>query len=146
MECSKRKFSEMRNLRTSIKRGLLANCPKCGIGRLFKSYLKINPRCEVCDEVLSHHRADDLPAYVVLFIVGHIIVGLLMAVESHSNWPIGLHILFWPTLTVFFSLLILQPVKGAIVGLQWALRMHGFGQSPTNLSTVDRPIKDNIHS
>jgi uncharacterized protein (DUF983 family) len=71
-----------------------------------------------------------LPAYVVLFIVGHIIVGLLMAVESHSNWPIWLHIVLWPMLTVFFSLLLLQPIKGTIVGLQWALRMHGFGQSP----------------
>lgn len=130
MEISGKNLNETRSLKTSIRRGFLAKCPKCGSGRLFKSYLKVAPECEVCNEVLSHHRADDLPAYVVLFIVGHIIVGLLMAVESHSNWPIWLHIVLWPILTVFFSLLLLQPIKGTIVGLQWALRMHGFGQSP----------------
>jgi uncharacterized protein (DUF983 family) len=28
--------------------------------------------------------------------------------------------------TLIASLLLLQPVKGAVVGVQWALRMHGF--------------------
>ena len=28
--------------------------------------------------------------------------------------------------TMLMSLALLQPVKGAVVGLQWALRMHGF--------------------
>jgi uncharacterized protein (DUF983 family) len=27
-------------------------------------------------------------------------------------------------------LLLLQPVKGAVVGMQWALRMHGFDENP----------------
>jgi uncharacterized protein (DUF983 family) len=31
------------------------------------------------------------------------------------------------------SLLLLQPVKGTVVGLQWALRMHGFDEiGPTD--------------
>ncbi len=29
----------------------------------------------------------------------------------------------------FLSLALLQPVKGAVVGLQWALRMHGFDEN-----------------
>jgi uncharacterized protein (DUF983 family) len=28
------------------------------------------------------------------------------------------------------SIALLQPVKGAVVALQWALRMHGFGAYP----------------
>jgi uncharacterized protein (DUF983 family) len=32
-------------------------------------------------------------------------------------------------LTALMSLALLQPVKGAVVGLQWALRMHGFGDN-----------------
>ena len=28
--------------------------------------------------------------------------------------------------TLILSLVLLQPVKGAVVGIQWALRMHGF--------------------
>jgi len=28
------------------------------------------------------------------------------------------------------SLALLQPVKGAVVGMQWALKMHGFDDNP----------------
>ena len=31
--------------------------------------------------------------------------------------------------TFVASLLLLQPVKGAVVGFQWALRMHGFDEN-----------------
>jgi uncharacterized protein (DUF983 family) len=31
--------------------------------------------------------------------------------------------------TLIASLLLLQPVKGAVVGLQWAFRMHGFDEN-----------------
>jgi uncharacterized protein (DUF983 family) len=31
-------------------------------------------------------------------------------------------------LTLIASLLLLQPVKGAVVAVQWALRMHGFDE------------------
>jgi len=30
-------------------------------------------------------------------------------------------------LTIVLSVALLQPVKGAVIGLQWALYMHGFG-------------------
>ncbi len=39
----------------------------------------------------------------------------------------------WPALTLILSFLLMQPVKGRVVGLQWAMRMHGFGGEP------DRP-------
>ena len=32
-------------------------------------------------------------------------------------------------LTLILSLVLLQPVKGAVVGVQWALRMHGFDEN-----------------
>jgi len=35
--------------------------------------------------------------------------------------------LFWAALTIVASLALLPRVKGALVGYQWALRMHGFG-------------------
>ena len=39
----------------------------------------------------------------------------------------AMHMWTWPVLTILLSLLLMQPVKGAVIGLQWALRMHGFG-------------------
>jgi uncharacterized protein (DUF983 family) len=51
----------------------------------------------------------------------------MLALETFGDAPVWLQMLVWPTLTLFLALLLLQPVKGAIIGLQWALRMHGFG-------------------
>ena len=111
----------------SIRRGFAGTCPNCGQGKIFGKYLKVLPECSVCGEELSHHRADDLPAYIVLFLVGHIVVATLMTTDADGLWPIWIHMILWPLMTLFLSLALLQPVKGAVVALQWALRMHGFG-------------------
>jgi uncharacterized protein (DUF983 family) len=36
------------------------------------------------------------------------------------------HALLWGPLTIALGLGLLQPIKGAIVGWQWAMYMHGF--------------------
>ena len=41
-------------------------------------------------------------------------------------------------LTLVLSLVLLQPVKGAVVGLQWAFRMHGFDDT----SPEEMPVRD----
>jgi uncharacterized protein (DUF983 family) len=68
-----------------------------------------------------------LPAYLVILIVGHVVVGAMLAFEAFGTPPVWLQVLIWPTVTLILALLLLQPVKGAIIALQWALRMHGFG-------------------
>ena len=93
---------------------------------MFKSFLRATPACETCGQDLTLHRADDMPPYVTIFIVGHIIVGLNLAVERAADWPIWWDMALWPTLTVILTLTLMQPVKGALIGYQWALRMHGF--------------------
>lgn len=111
----------------SMRRGLAGCCPSCGEGRLFDRFLKVTPSCSACGEEYHHHRADDLPPYVVISIVAHIIgTGILLA-EIYYAWPMWLHMTLWPFLTVVLSLWMMQPIKGAVVGLQWAQRMHGFG-------------------
>ena len=112
---------------TAIKRGFAGRCPHCGNGRLFGRYLKSVEHCADCGERLDLHRADDLPAYLVILIVGHVVVGAMLAFESFGDAPVWLQMLVWPAVTLILALLLLQPVKGAVIGLQWALRMHGFG-------------------
>jgi uncharacterized protein (DUF983 family) len=51
----------------------------------------------------------------------------MLAFEAFGTSPIWLQMLVWPMITLILALLLLQPVKGAIIALQWALRMHGFG-------------------
>ena len=116
-----------RPLWTAIKRGLMCRCPNCGEGRLFRSFLKTVNNCERCGEAMHHHRADDLPAYLVVVIVGHVVVSAFMAVEANSTLSTWEHLAIWVPVTVLMSLALLRPVKGGVVGLQWALYMHGFG-------------------
>jgi uncharacterized protein (DUF983 family) len=124
---------DRRALWPAIWRGLRMRCPACGAGKLFASYLKVSNRCEACGEDLSHHRADDAPPYFTILIAGHVIVPLLMTVELAYAPPVWLHLAIWLPLTVMLCLAVLPRAKGAIVGLQWANRMHGFGdERPEN--------------
>lgn len=115
-----------RSVWQAIKRGFACRCPNCGRGRMFGKYLKVVDHCEVCGQELCHHRADDAPPYFVIVIVGHIVVPLVLAVEVAYAPPYWLHALLWTPLIVGLSLALLQPVKGAVVGWQWANYMHGF--------------------
>jgi uncharacterized protein (DUF983 family) len=112
---------------TALLRGATCRCPNCGEGPLFRKFLKVDDSCNVCGEELYHHRADDMPAYIVMSIVGHIVIGLLLWFETNFAPDIWVHIALWVPLTLALSLGLLQPVKGAIVAMQWYLGMHGFG-------------------
>ncbi|MGO4386014.1 DUF983 domain-containing protein [Microvirga sp. 2YAF29] len=119
----------------AMKRGFLGHCPACDKGRLFGRFLKVADSCDSCGTELHHHRADDLPPYLVIFLVGHLIgYGILMT-ETKMEMPLWAHLAIWPLLTVILCLALLQPVKGAVVGLQFALGMHGFGVSRTKEKT-----------
>ncbi|MEG6509752.1 DUF983 domain-containing protein [Methyloligella sp. 2.7D] len=115
-----------RNLPEALRRGGLMRCPACGKGSIFGKYLKVNDHCPSCSEALHHHRADDAPPYFTIVIVGHVIVSLVLAVEMAYHPPLWVHSALWIPLTVLMALCILPPIKGALVGLQWALLMHGF--------------------
>lgn len=118
--------TEPRQVGPALLRGLRGYCPACGHGALFRTYLKVNDRCPACAMELFHHRADDAPPYFVMLIVGHLIVGLVLTLEQTMAPPMWLHAVIFAPVTVLLALVLLPPVKGALVALQWALRMHGF--------------------
>ncbi len=111
----------------AILKGLKGHCPRCGKGKIFGKWLKINHQCSECNEELHHERAQDFPPYIVIMIVGHVVVTALMIAEANTDWTLTTHLLIWIPVTVVMSLLLMQPVKGAVVGMQWALKMFGFG-------------------
>ena len=117
-----------RPLRTAITRGFFGRCPACGRGQLFRSYLKVVNTCKICGEDMSHQRADDAPAYLTLLIVAHVVgAGILLSDELWPHSSLLWVAAFWLTVTVVASLIILPRAKGAIIGQQWAMCMHGFG-------------------
>ena len=121
-------IAEKRDVWTSIKRGFRSRCPRCGEGKLFRAFLKVDNNCSVCGLDFSPHRADDLPAYLVIVIVGHLLVPVILWIETDYSPPVWLQLSIYLPFTLIASLLLLQPVKGAVVGMQWALRMHGFDE------------------
>jgi uncharacterized protein (DUF983 family) len=115
-----------RSVFQAMRRGARGKCPSCGRGALFERYLKVADYCPHCGEALYHHRADDAPPYFTIFAAGHIIVPAMIALEVMVRPELWVHMLIWGPLTVVLCLTLLPMIKGAIVGLQWALYMHGF--------------------
>ncbi len=117
---------EKRSWQQAIWRGLTCTCPACGRGHMFRAFLKVADNCDACGEELHHHRADDAPPYFTMFIVGHIVIPLVLVVEKLWHPDLSVHFMIWTAVTLSLTFALMPAVKGAIVGLQWALRMHGF--------------------
>jgi uncharacterized protein (DUF983 family) len=110
-------------------RGLRSRCPACGEGHLFRAFMKVADHCEKCGEPFRYHRADDFPAYLVIVLVGHLVLPLVLYVETAFSPPYWVHALLWLPLVMGLALGLLQPIKGLIVAMQWHMGMHGFAAS-----------------
>src|SRR4030081_462109 len=119
---------EKRDVFAAMRRGFRSRCPRCGEGKLFHAFLKVADHCEVCGLDFTPHRADDLPAYLVIVIVGHIVVPTILWIETDYSPSVPLQLAIYLPLTLIASLLLLQPVKVAVVGVQWAFDMHRFDE------------------
>jgi len=110
--------------RLGLRRGFFGHCPACGVGPLLKGYVKPVPRCPSCGTDLLQFRADDAPAYFTILIVGHIVIPAMLMVEMAYHPAVIVHWLLWIPLTVVLSFLLLPRIKGALIGLQWALKVR----------------------
>jgi uncharacterized protein (DUF983 family) len=113
----------------ALRRGLRGRCPACGEGQMFRAFLKVADTCPHCGEELHHHRADDFPAYLVIVIVGHILVPIVLLVETEIAPAMWISMTLWPLAALMMALGLLQPVKGAVVAIQWYGGMHGFEEA-----------------
>jgi uncharacterized protein (DUF983 family) len=114
----------------AMLRGWRCRCPRCGNGRMFGRYLKVEAHCAACGLEMDGHRADDAPPYFTILIVGHIIVPLMLMLEQRFHPAEWVHMVLWLPLTVILCLWLLPHIKGTLIGLQWSRRMHGFGSEP----------------
>jgi uncharacterized protein (DUF983 family) len=109
--------------------GLAGRCPRCGRGRLFRGFLAIVDRCEVCGLDLAAQDSGDGPVAFIVLIVGFVVVGAALIVEVKYGWPVWLHLLVWLPLTVVLCLGLMRPFKGVLVALQYRHRRDEFGGS-----------------
>ena len=119
-----------RNVGLSLWRGVRGRCPRCGCGRLFCAFLTGDDQCSVCRLDFTGHRADDLPTYLVIVIVGHVLVPAILWIEVNSAPSPAFQLGVYLPITALASIGLVRPVKGAVVALRWSLRIHGFGAHP----------------
>ncbi|MEM6934099.1 MAG: DUF983 domain-containing protein [Pseudomonadota bacterium] len=117
-----------RPLLPALLRGWKRRCPNCGGGPLLKGYLTVRNTCPSCGEQLHHHRADDMPAWATILIVGHVIGPLLLFIEVEYSPALWVHWAVWPALSVGMVTWLLPRIKGMVVAMQWSWRMHGFSR------------------
>ena len=114
-----------RSILNAVLRGCLRRCPRCGVGPSLRNYLTVREACPHCGEPLGHIRADDGPAYITVLLVGHIVVPLSLIAEKEWHPPVVPHMIVAALLTVALIWQLLPRVKGAMLGLLWALHLHG---------------------
>ena len=104
-------------------RGIRRHCPQCGESHLFSRYVTVVPLCPHCGLDIDAYRADDAPPYFTIFAVGHIVVPGMLLLEQNVHPPSWVHMVTWVPVTLLLTLALLPPIKGAVIGAQWALRM-----------------------
>lgn len=125
-----------RDWKQALVRGVKGKCPACGRGRMFARFLKPVDRCKTCGEDLSHQRADDFPPYIVILLLGHLLAPVMIELDQTVHPPLWAYMTFGPLAAAVLGLLLIQPVKGGVIGYQWAYRMHGFGDDGAELTAT----------
>lgn len=111
----------MPGLGTALLRGIKGTCPACGKTKLFRGYLRVADDCTTCGAPLSQVRADDLPPYLTIFVVAHIVVPLMLLVDRAYGLSDLTQAAIWLPVTTLLCLGLLRPIKGASVALMLRL-------------------------
>jgi uncharacterized protein (DUF983 family) len=110
-----------------LEAALRCRCPRCGQGKLFTGVLRVRESCPVCGLDLRAHDAGDGPAVAVILVLGAIIMVLAFWVEFRFSPPLWVHALLWPVVTISAALLMMRPLKSALVALQFRHRKSEMG-------------------
>ena len=107
-------------------RCIRSRCARCGEGWIFRKWLKPVDACPHCALDISGQRADDFPAYIAMFVTGHLLAPVLILLAGDYDLsPITVLAIIIP-LAIAMMVALLQPSKGAVIALQWWHGMHGF--------------------
>jgi uncharacterized protein (DUF983 family) len=110
-----------------MKAGWHGLCPRCGMGHMFKSWLKMRDTCEVCGLNYRFAAPDDGPAFFSLCIVAFPLTFLIVWFEVAYNPPIWVHLVTSVPLMVLGTLLPLRPIKGWLIASQYVNKAQEAG-------------------
>lgn len=123
---------------TALVRGARGLCPRCAEAKLFRKWLKPVGRCAHCQQDWSLQQADDFPAYIGIFVVGHLLAPIVIAMISGGMSA-------WATLAILLPasivllLVTLQPTKGAVIAFLWWRGIGAFKQERSTPPPEDQP-------
>lgn len=105
-----------------FKSGWKGLCPRCGTGHMFKSWLKISDRCEVCGLDYRFASPDDGPAFFSLTFVAFPLLFFIVWLQVAHEVPVPLLVAIAIPLMSLGCLLPLRPIKGWLVASQFVNR------------------------
>jgi uncharacterized protein (DUF983 family) len=123
------------DLLKGLRRGLAGRCPQCGQGRLLFNYLKVQSPCPCCGHDNAQYPSDDAPPYFTILIVGHLIIAPMLCFPFVWRWPAALVLSLVMPAVAILTLLLLPRVKGAVIGVMWAIR-HAEGDAASDDGAV----------
>ncbi len=123
-------YSDGVPMKSALWRGCTGFCPACSKGRVFDGFLRVGPVCSFCAAPLGDIRADDAPPYFTIFIVAHLVIGLLVLCEHNLALGIGTEMMLFLPGTLLATLALMRPVKGATIGVMWKLGLMSPAMDP----------------
>jgi uncharacterized protein (DUF983 family) len=109
---------------TGLARGFVGRCPNCGQGKLYRAYLKVQT-CPACGHDNAQYPADDAGPYFTIILMGHLVIAPLLFLPFIWQAPTAVVAGVLLPAVGAITLVLLPRVKGAIIGLHWALKCKG---------------------
>lgn len=114
-----------------VKPGALGRCPRCGTSKLFPRFLRPIAQCDACGQDWTpQQQADDFPAYVAIFVTGHLLAPVIIALVKDAGLSVGALMAIILPLAIIMMIVLIQSSKVAIIAIQWWFSMHGFKRLP----------------
>ena len=117
-------------------RGMRGTCPRCDEARLFRKWLKPVDTCAHCAQDWSVQQADDFPAYIGIFLVGHLLAPVVIAMIGAYGLSAWLTLATVLPVAVAMLLAMLQPTKGAVIAFLWWFGIGAFVQERRDESDI----------
>ncbi len=123
----------------ALVRGVRCTCPRCGEARLFRAWLKPVDTCASCKQDWSVQQADDFPAYIGIFVVGHLLAPVVIAMIGTFGLSAWLTLAIILPVAVAMLIAMLQPVKGGVIAFLWWWGIGAFVQERRAVESPDEP-------
>lgn len=102
-----------------VRCGWKGLCPRCGKGHMFRKWLKVADRCEVCGLNFDFAAPDDGPAFFSLCFVAFPLTFLAVWMQAAYEPPFWVHLFTSLPLLLAGCILPLHPIKGWLVASQY---------------------------